>query len=104
MQVLELTLPHETETREGSAQETAPSKPAAAETKGGAKILRFYKSERLLHWAIAIPFLVCFASALVMVVHYNPDPHRPYRALFSWAHRISGVCLIDPLYPLFFQS
>jgi formate dehydrogenase gamma subunit len=28
------------------------------------------------------------------VVVYNPDPLRPYREVFSWIHRISGVCLI----------
>ena len=57
-------------------------------------ILRFRKSERLVHWALAIPFLVCFTTALVLVFYYNPDPLRPYRAVFSWTHRISGVCLI----------
>jgi cytochrome b subunit of formate dehydrogenase len=29
----------------------------------------------------------------VLVAVYNPDPTRPFRALFSWAHRLSGVCL-----------
>jgi formate dehydrogenase subunit gamma len=62
------------------------------------KVLRFRASERRLHWAIAIPFLVCYVSALVLVVVYNPDPLRPYRAVFSWAHRISGICLI--VFPL----
>jgi len=47
-----------------------------------------------LHWAIAIPFLVCYATALVLVVVYNPDPLRPYREVVSWIHRISGLCLI----------
>lgn len=58
------------------------------------KILRFRKSERMVHWAIAVPFMLCFASALVLVVFYNPDPLRPFRAFFSWVHRISGICLI----------
>jgi cytochrome b subunit of formate dehydrogenase len=52
------------------------------------KILRFHRSERLLHWAIAEPFLVCYTTAIVLVVYYNPDPHRPYHMLFAWAHRI----------------
>ncbi|MBI4683446.1 MAG: cytochrome b/b6 domain-containing protein [Nitrospirae bacterium] len=59
-----------------------------------AKILRFRKSERLVHWALAVPFLVCFGTALVLVFYYNPDPLRPYRVVFSWIHRISGICLI----------
>jgi formate dehydrogenase subunit gamma len=58
------------------------------------KILRFRKTERLLHWALAIPFLVCFGTALVLVFYYNPDPHRPYREAVSWIHRISGISLI----------
>jgi formate dehydrogenase subunit gamma len=58
------------------------------------KILRFRKSERLVHWAMAVPFLVCFITALILVFYYNPDPMRPYRAVFSWTHRISGISLI----------
>lgn len=58
------------------------------------KVLRFRASERRVHWAIAIPFLVCYTTALVLVVVYNPDPLRPYRDVFSWIHRISGVALI----------
>ena len=57
------------------------------------RILRFRVSERLVHWAIAVPFLLCFSTALVLVFMYNPDPSRPYRAMFSWTHRISGISL-----------
>jgi formate dehydrogenase subunit gamma len=57
-------------------------------------ILRFVATERLLHWAIAIPFLGCFVSAVVLVVVYNPDPTRAYRDLFAWMHRGCGAGLI----------
>ena len=57
-------------------------------------ILRFRASERWVHWSIAIPFMICFTTALILVLGYNPDPSRPYRALLSWVHRISGVALI----------
>ena len=58
------------------------------------EILRFLKSERRLHWSIAVPFILCWATALVLVVVYNPDPLRPYRELFSLVPRISGICLV----------
>ena len=57
------------------------------------EILRFRKSERQLHWAIAVPFIVCYATAIVLVGVYNLEPTRPLRALFSWTHRLSGACL-----------
>ncbi len=58
------------------------------------KILRFRKSERHLHWAIAVPFMICYATALILVFFYNPNPLRPYREIFSLVHRVSGVLLI----------
>lgn len=66
------------------------------------RILRFRRSERHVHWAIAVPFVVCYSTALLLVIFYNPHPLRPYRALFSWTHRISGVCLIVlPMFAVF---
>ena len=47
-----------------------------------------------MHWAIAGPFLVSFATALVLVLVYNPDRTRPFRDVFSTIHRASGVALM----------
>ncbi len=58
------------------------------------EILRFRRSERHLHWAIAIPFMVCYVTAAILVLVYNPNPTRPLRAVFSWTHRVSGMCLV----------
>ena len=58
------------------------------------KILRFHRSERILHWSIAIPFVICYTTALILVLVYNPAPLRPFRSVFSWIHRLSGACLI----------
>jgi formate dehydrogenase gamma subunit len=65
--------------------------PGAVETP---LILRFRQSERMLHWSIAIPFLVCFTTAVILVIFYNPHPQRAYRLVFSLLHRISGTCLL----------
>jgi len=56
-------------------------------------VLRFGTAERLLHWAIALPFLGCFVSATVLVAVYNPDPSRAYRIYFAWMHRGSAIAL-----------
>ena len=47
-----------------------------------------------MHWAVAVPFMVCYATALTLIIVYNPDPARPFRHEVSWAHRISGLCLL----------
>jgi formate dehydrogenase subunit gamma len=65
----------------------------AATARTPTQILRFRTSERQLHWAIAVPFMVCLSTALVLVTVYNPAPGRPFRWVFSWTHRASGVCL-----------
>jgi len=57
-------------------------------------VMRFRKSERRLHWAIAVPFMICFATALTLVLVYNPAPQRAWRAVFSWTHRVSGMFLL----------
>ncbi|MDP2999204.1 MAG: cytochrome b/b6 domain-containing protein [Bryobacterales bacterium] len=85
-------------TPEGSQPTAAPVAPTvvkgASRPSAGPKILRFAKSERMLHWCIAGPFLFSFATALVLVAIYNPDPSRPLRNVFSLLHRVSGVALI----------
>ena len=43
-------------------------------------VLRFRACERHLHWAMAIPFKVCYLTALILVLVYNPVPSRPLRA------------------------
>jgi formate dehydrogenase subunit gamma len=72
-----------------SAPETMRSNASKRE-----QVLRFRQSERQLHWALAVPFMVCYATAMILVTIYNPNPTRPYRDVVSWAHRMSGVCLI----------
>ena len=61
---------------------------------GNSEILRFRKSERRLHWAIAIPFMVCWLTSVILLFLYNPDPDLAFRDIFGWTHRLSGICLI----------
>lgn len=85
-----------------SVNESVSEKGESKKNPHLSKILRFRKSERMVHWAIAIPFLTCFATALTLVIFYNPQPLRPYRSVFSWIHRISGICLfLLPLWTMF---
>ena len=35
------------------------------------QILRFQRSERLLYWSIAIPFMVCYTTALILFLFFN---------------------------------
>jgi formate dehydrogenase subunit gamma len=58
-----------------------------------AKILRFAKSERMLHWCIAAPFLISFGTGVLLAIIYNPDPSRPWRSVFAAIHRVSGLAL-----------
>lgn len=57
-------------------------------------MLRLLKADRWIHWSIALPCIVCYVTALILVIIYNPEPSRPFRDIFSWVHRISGVSLI----------
>ena len=88
----------EKETPEEFARESPSEKQGvgkkAAELACESKILRFAKSERILHWSIAGPFLVSFVTGLVLVLIYNPDPSRPFRSVFAVLHRTSGIAFM----------
>jgi formate dehydrogenase gamma subunit len=76
-----------------------PLHPSSAPTqKAGAvpssDILRFRRSERMLHWAIAVPYVICWLSALVLAVVYSENPLLAYRDIFAVTHRIAAVGLI----------
>lgn len=58
------------------------------------RILRFVRSERFLHWALAVPFVLLYASALMMVLLWSEPQPRHLRTVFAWAHRIFGLALL----------
>lgn len=59
-----------------------------------AKIQRFVASERFVHWALAIPFVLLYASALAMLVFWGEPQPRYIRTASSWVHKVSGIGLI----------
>ena len=69
----------------------APPKRAESEPR---QILRFQRSERLLHWSIAIPFMVCYTTAVILFLFFNLRTPGYARQIWSWTHRIAGAGLI----------
>ena len=59
-----------------------------------AKIQRFVASERFVHWALAIPILVLYGTALTMMAYWGEPSPRPVRTVFSWIHLVAALCLI----------
>lgn len=62
------------------------------------EILRFHRSEIMLHWMIAVPFMTCFLTGFVLKLFFNLDA-TVARAALSWIHKTAGGCLV--VLPLF---
>jgi formate dehydrogenase subunit gamma len=73
--------------------DVVPVQPKRAEAEPR-QILRFQRSERLLHWSIAIPFMVCYTTAVILFLFFNLHSPGYARHVWSWAHRIAGAGLI----------
>jgi formate dehydrogenase subunit gamma len=73
--------------------DVVPVQPKRAESEPR-QILRFQRSERLLHWSIAIPFMVCYTTAVILFLFFNLHSPGYARHIWSWAHRIAGAGLI----------
>jgi formate dehydrogenase subunit gamma len=58
------------------------------------QILRFRSSERMLHWSIAVPFMVCYATGMVLMTCFSLRAPGISRGLLSWTHKIAGAFLI----------
>ncbi len=57
------------------------------------EILRFQRGERMLHWSIAIPFMTCFATGMILKIFYDLHPEGTSRDVLSFVHRVAGGCL-----------
>jgi formate dehydrogenase subunit gamma len=67
---------------------------SATKTASSTQILRFRRSERLLHWSIAVPFMICYATAVALYLFFTLRSPQTSRLVLSWAHRVAGAGLI----------
>ena len=58
------------------------------------QIPRFIAAERFLHWALALPFVLLYLTAIALVLLYGEPHPRQFRNAFALAHRTIGVALI----------
>ncbi|MEW6366632.1 MAG: cytochrome b/b6 domain-containing protein [Acidobacteriota bacterium] len=76
-------------------QVTSPPATPRAPATVSREILRFRRSERSLHWTIAVPFLLCLATGVVMKLFYNRlHPQSSTHMALQWVHRASGAFLL----------
>lgn len=72
-----------------------PVSPEEATALFSKEILRFRRSEREIHWSIAIPFLVCLATGILAKLFFNQlHPQTLTHASLRWVHRASGIFLL----------
>lgn len=57
------------------------------------EIPRFLRGERMLHWSIAIPFLVCFTTGVILKFFFDLHPEGLSRDFLALVHRVAGGCL-----------
>jgi formate dehydrogenase subunit gamma len=70
-------------------------RPVSPEELFSREIPRFRRSERSLHWAIAVPFLLCLVSGVFLKLFFNVlHSDLVAHAVLLWVHRFSGVLLI----------
>ena len=83
--VLPFPAPSEPSTEPGSVE--LPRKEQAKE------ILRFATVEMMLHWAIALPFMACVATGMVVKLFYGLHGEGISRDVLTFLHRVAGGCL-----------
>jgi formate dehydrogenase subunit gamma len=72
----------------------AASQPPASATPAPSMILRFLPAERLLHWALAGPFMLLYLSAGLLLLFFGEPYPRHFHDALMIAHRTFGVLLI----------
>ena len=80
--------------QELSAREDPPRSVAAEVVPADNRILRFHVSEKMLHWAVAVPYMICAATGLTLLAFFDLRSAGTSRDVLSWIHRIGGLGLI----------
>jgi formate dehydrogenase subunit gamma len=77
-----------TRSRTADVARTAPARPDL--------ILRFKTAEIMVHWSIAVPFLMCYVSGVILKLFFNLSPggENLAREILRTLHRIGGAGLI----------
>ena len=74
-------------------QDTERAPASEAQTSRTMEVYRFVVSERFLHWALAIPFVVLYLTAAAMLLLWSEPAPRVFHAGASWIHKIFDVAL-----------
>ena len=80
--------------QEPPARENPPRSLEEDVVPADSRILRFHVSERMLHWAIAVPYMVCAATGLILLAFFDLRAAGTSRDVLSWIHRIGGLGLM----------
>ena len=76
-------------------EETSPSAEALSFPRKDQvrQVLRFARGEMMLHWSIAIPFMICFATGITLKFFYPLNSPSLVPKVLSVIHRIAGCAL-----------
>lgn len=81
-------------TERSRVQTSPPRRLSNARVGPSSKIKRFVASERFVHWALAIPFVVLYVSAAVMLAFWAEPQPRYVRTAAALVHKAAGIALI----------
>ena len=57
------------------------------------QILRFQPSERSIHWSLAVPFVFCLITGMILLLFFDLS-ESPARNIVSLIHRLAGICFV----------
>lgn len=76
-----------------TAPETAPETLSFPRKQHAKEILRFARGEMMLHWSIAVPFIICFVTGMIVKLFYGLHSPGISRDVLTFLHKVAGGCL-----------